>query len=201
MTPRGRTVREALYLYYNPASAHVRRNEPLPEDTTFLLCLAAAQPVELAEASALTGRDEETIRSAATFFVEQILLYTKDDSYRVLGGTAQDPTSKLRRHMTLLMRSIHPDVQKDLYRTLLARRVIRAWDDLKSPQRRAAYDAACQSRQPPPQMHPVASRVKPNPVMQRPVRKFFDRRGRWGISSFIPRRLLGTLSRLLYSGH
>jgi len=83
MTPRGWTVRVALYLYYNPASTHVHRNEPLPEDATFLLCLAAAQPGELAEASASTGRAEETIRSAATFFVEQNLLYTDDDSYRV----------------------------------------------------------------------------------------------------------------------
>lgn len=44
--------------------------------------------------------------------------------------------------MALLQRWVHPDMDRAGDRTVYATRVTRAWEALKSPERRAAYDAA-----------------------------------------------------------
>jgi hypothetical protein len=44
--------------------------------------------------------------------------------------------------MALLLRWVHPDLDPDGVRSLYATRVTRAWDDLKTEQRRQVYDAS-----------------------------------------------------------
>ena len=82
------------------------------------------------------------VREAATFFLEQVLLHADADSYRVLGATRGAPYTELRRNMTLLLQWLHPDIDRGDLRSVFAARVTRAWDDLKTPERRAAYDRA-----------------------------------------------------------
>ena len=131
---------------------HVTRRasrSPLPKGVTFLLEVAAGEDEALREASALTGRSEETLRKAAGFFIEQVLLSQTADSYRVLGGSRETSDATLRRHMALLMRWLHPDVvssggsSTDYFdRRLYAERVTGAWEAIKTKERRAVYDAS-----------------------------------------------------------
>ena len=86
------------------------------------------------------------MRQAATFFIEQILFAPESDSYRVLGASPQASASELRRNVALLLRWLHPDLDPRGERSIFIGRVTAAWNDLKTPERRAAYDAMLQSR-------------------------------------------------------
>ena len=92
------------------------------------------------QAAESVGRSRETVREAAAFFVEQILLFPDADSYRVLGARPDATNGELRRNMALLLRWLHPDLDRLGERSVLAIRVTRAWNDLKTQQHRAAYD-------------------------------------------------------------
>ena len=124
-----------------PSRVRVARTEPLPDDVGLLLKLAAGDSDAEREAAGITERPAEINRRAATFFIEQILLSADADSYRVLGGTSATSSEDLRRNMALLVRWVHPDSERSGDRAIFARRVTAAWEDLKTPERRAAYDA------------------------------------------------------------
>ena len=107
-----------------------------------LLEIAAGLDEAVDAASELTGRSPHLMRQAAQFFIEQVLLYPDADSYRVLAVGPAAPASELRRNMALLLRALHPDLSANETRALFAGRVTRAWEDLKTPERRNAYDSA-----------------------------------------------------------
>jgi DnaJ-class molecular chaperone len=86
------------------------------------------------------GRPRDVVREAAAFFIEQVLLHPGADSYRVLGARPDAPNGELRRNMALLLKWLHPDSDRQGQRSVFATRVTRAWNDLKTPERRAAYD-------------------------------------------------------------
>lgn len=86
------------------------------------------------------------MRDAACFYIEQTMLSRGSDSYRVLGSTHGAPQHELRRNMILLLKWLHPDSRRQSDRSVFAQRVLSAWSDLKTPARRAAYDAAQQLR-------------------------------------------------------
>ena len=86
------------------------------------------------------GRSRETVCEAAAFFIEQILLSPDADSYRVLGARPEATNYELRRNMALLLRWLHPDHDGQGARSVFVGRVTRAWNDLKTQERRAAYD-------------------------------------------------------------
>jgi curved DNA-binding protein CbpA len=92
------------------------------------------------EAVVLTGKPPETLRAAAAFFIEQILLRPGADSYHVLGVEPNAPAAHLRQNLALLLRWLHPDVTENAQRSIFVTRVTTAWNDLKTPEKRAAYD-------------------------------------------------------------
>lgn len=134
----------ALDLMNMPSRVRLVRSEPLPEDVSLLLRLAAGDSEAERLAVEITERPVAVNRRAAAFFIEQILLSPEADSYRILGGASTTPVEELRRNMALLVRWLHPDVEPSGERSIFARRVTAAWEDLKTPERRAAYDAARQ---------------------------------------------------------
>jgi hypothetical protein len=156
MADAATAVRIAIDLIQMPSRARMIRQAPLPDGMPLLLRLAAMEPAATTEAVALTGRTPDAVINAAAFFVEQILLAPDADSYRVLGATPQSSASDLRRNMALLVRWLHPDAKQgdiklgdinpgglksDSQRATFVNRVTFAWDDLKTAERRAAYDA------------------------------------------------------------
>lgn len=156
----------ALSLLKTPASGRDLRRRPLPPGVSFVLELANADAAALEQARRRTGYPDDFIEEAAAFFVEQILLDRRADSYRTLGGTPASTHAELRRNMALLMRWLHPDRKSQrstlaMDREVFAGRVSHAWENLKSDERRAAYDArrASTSQSAPPS---GAGRMRPD---------------------------------------
>jgi hypothetical protein len=139
-------LRIALDLLHIPSRVRVARSEPLPPGVHSLLRFAAGEGSEESLAIASKGWSHEEIHKAVEFFIEQVLLHPDADSYRVLGAIPEATTAELRRNMALLMRWLHPDKDSEGRRSMFVNRITRAWDDLKTADRRAAYDQQINSR-------------------------------------------------------
>ncbi|MEZ5844026.1 MAG: DnaJ domain-containing protein [Hyphomicrobiaceae bacterium] len=137
----------ALSIMQDPANSRLAKRAALPRGMTFLLEVAAGEDEALEHARTVTGRSDDALRSAAGFFVEQVLLSRSASHYRVLGLTNDADARDLRKHMALLMKWVHPDasghnaVDKTIDRSVFASRITEAWQTLKSEERRSAYDA------------------------------------------------------------
>ncbi|MBI1867901.1 MAG: DnaJ domain-containing protein [Methylocystis sp.] len=140
-------LRVAIDLVLMPSRVRTLKAEPLPEGVPFLLRIAAGDGEAAREAAELTGKPPETVNAAAAFFIEQILLNSESNSYRVLGARRNATGAELRRNMALLLKWLHPDLDQNAERSIFARRVTGAWDNLKTPERRAVYDMARNARQ------------------------------------------------------
>ncbi|HUH84070.1 MAG TPA: hypothetical protein VLX85_05645 [Stellaceae bacterium] len=134
-------LRAAIGLVHTPLQVKFARSAPLPDGVDLVLRIAAGEREAEQEALAATERSPDVIRAAATFFIQQVLFCPNADSYRVLGATSAASTGELRRNMALLLRWVHPDLDPAGERSMFAARVTRAWNDLKTPDRRSAYDA------------------------------------------------------------
>jgi hypothetical protein len=130
----------AIDLVRTPSQVRLVRQAPLPDGVLTLLRIAARDEEATNEAISATGRSRETVREAAAFFIEQILFCPEADSYRVLGARPEASNRELRHNMALLLRWLHPDHDPQGERSVFAGRVTRAWNDLKTQERRAAYD-------------------------------------------------------------
>jgi hypothetical protein len=145
MMPGRTAMKLAIDLLHVPAQVRLIRCEPLPDGVVLLLRIAANEAEAEREAAAMTRRSPETIRRAAAFFIEQILFAPDADSYRVLGADAAASAGELRRNAALLFKWLHPDRDAHGARAAFASRVTGAWNDLKTPERRAVYDAQCRA--------------------------------------------------------
>lgn len=135
----GAILNAAIELLHLPSRVRSMRAAPLPDGILLLLSIATGDEKAMLKACELTGRPRETIREAVTFFIEQILFAPGADSYRVLGVDPSASTAELRRNMALLIRWLHPD-HIHAERTIFVGRITLAWNDLKTADRRAAYD-------------------------------------------------------------
>jgi hypothetical protein len=133
-------LKVALDLLHMPSRVRLVRSGPLPQETLLLLQIAAGEEDAIQDAVAAMDRPRNVIEDAASFFIEQILFNPASDSYRVLGAGPQSTNLELRRNMALLLRWVHPDLDRYGSRASFATRVSRAWDDLKTAERRQAYD-------------------------------------------------------------
>ena len=148
MTGNEEALRLAIDLLHVPSRVRQIRMDPLPQGVSFLLRIAAGDSSAMREASRVTDRSSEVLRNAAAFFIEQILLATESDSYRVLGATPNATASELRYHMALLIKWLHPDSAQEGSQSVFVNRVTVAWDNLKTAERRAAYDQARRTPKP-----------------------------------------------------
>lgn len=133
-------LRAAIDLYLMPSRLRAMQSAPLPRDVGRILAIAADEGDQMVSAMMQTGRSESDVRLAVGFFIEHVLLSSDANSYRLLGCERTASAADLRRNMVLLMRWLHPDRQSDGVRSGNAQRVTIAWENLKSPERRAKYD-------------------------------------------------------------
>lgn len=135
-------VRAALQLLHMPSSVRFVREAPLPNDLVKVLQIAAREPEALASAEETTGRDGETLVAAARFYIEQVMWHPRADHFRLLGAPVGAATAILKRNLALLMTWLHPDsaTPDSQYATHVSR-ITAAWNDLKTPERRQAYEA------------------------------------------------------------
>ncbi|HEY1980067.1 MAG TPA: DnaJ domain-containing protein [Xanthobacteraceae bacterium] len=133
-------LKAAIDLMHVPSQVRLYRAGPLPDDVLTLLRIAGGDE-DVENAAALNAdRSRSVVQRAATFFIEQILFAPDADSYRVLGAGPRATAAELRRNVALLMRWLHPDMDPQSDRSIFVGRVTAAWNDLKTPERRAAYD-------------------------------------------------------------
>lgn len=136
----------AVTLMEHPAAVRQASCLPLPGGVGLLLQVATREPGALRSAQSMTGRSPEALQAAAGFYIEQILFHPQADYYRTLGASTGVPRSELRRNMALLIKWLHPDGREqrasrsDLDRGIFINRVTQAWENLKTEERRAAYD-------------------------------------------------------------
>lgn len=149
-------ARMALDVLHMPGRIHGLRAVPLPDDVDMLLRIVGGDAAATAAIAGEIQRAPDEVVEAAEFYIEQVMLLDADH-YRALGASPQSSTAELRRHMALLMGWLHPDHNPRPQRAALARRVILAWNTLKTPGQRAAYDGIRQSE---PAQRPLLSRAK-----------------------------------------
>ncbi|MDD3651623.1 DnaJ domain-containing protein [Immundisolibacter sp.] len=130
----------ALALSRAPALAAQLRQRPLPPDVLALIRIAAADDATLAEAAAASGEAPQRIAEAAVLFLQQALFAAGADSYRLLGVPATASQELIKLHHRWLVRWLHPDRQTDDWQAAYMNRVNRAWQDLRTPERRYQYD-------------------------------------------------------------
>jgi hypothetical protein len=140
MTRESAALRIALDLVRVPWRVRLLKAERLPQGVPLLLRIAAGDREAETEAAAMSDKSPDAVREAAAFYIEQILLCPEADSYRVLGASPDADSGELRRNMALLTRWLHPDMDRHGERAVFVGRVTKAWNDLKTPERRAAYD-------------------------------------------------------------
>lgn len=139
MTSQG-ALQHALDLAASPGLARVMRRQPLPGDVLMIIQIAARNGDTLQSAASSTGRRPELVREAAVLYLQQVLFTRDADAYRVLGVAPGAPQELIGQHMRWLMKWLHPDRDRGDWESAFAERVSRAWDDLKSPAKRAEYD-------------------------------------------------------------
>jgi hypothetical protein len=110
-----------------PSFAQRVGRQPLPEGILDLIKIAAGCEETLAQAVALSGRDAETVKAAAEFYLRHALFFEGADSFRLLGVEAGAAREEMRLHMRWLMIWLHPDHGPDSDRAALAGRVLEAW--------------------------------------------------------------------------
>jgi len=102
----------------------------------------ALGPNRIEATAAGLGTTPQHLQTAALFFVRQVLLAPGSNYYRILGLSSNATTEKVRQHYRLLVRMLHPDRSpSDVERNTTAMvRINEAYDTLRSPQTRQAYD-------------------------------------------------------------
>lgn len=139
--PVPRSLITALMLLRRPALADVlRQRAALPDDITVVIRIAGGCQDTVGQIAAALGKPEAVLVKAARFYLEQVLFYSETDSYRILGLAPDAPQTLIREHGRWLMRWLHPDTDQSEWETAFSRRVASAWNDLKTPSRRAAYN-------------------------------------------------------------
>lgn len=181
-------LKAAIEVSLMPSRVRALRDGPLPDGVPVVLRIAAGDEDAERQAMAALDRPAHVVRDASTFYIEQMLLHPDADSYRVLGASRHASSAELRQNMALLIRWLHPDKNPLEERAIFVNRVNRAWDDLKTPERRSAYDLEL-ARRPSPQTTRDSRGARSKRVAGEPVRRSSSGRQPQGRSRPVPRRL------------
>ncbi|HEY9147029.1 MAG TPA: J domain-containing protein, partial [Thiobacillus sp.] len=133
---------QALAFWRAPALLANARHRPLPDDVLDVVRIAAGDSNAAGQGAEATGADPGELTEAAAFYLQQLLFAPGTDSYRVLGVNPGADDARIKEHYRWLVRWLHPDRNPDEWEALYADRVNRAWQDLRTPAKRAAYDAS-----------------------------------------------------------
>lgn len=136
----GRALKIAVELMHVPSQVRFFRTEPLPDGVPMVLRIAADDDEAVCAAAASTDMPREFVQQAAVFFIEQILFAPDADSYRVLGASQTATAAELRHNVALLLKWLHPDRDSVGTQSTFIRKVTEAWNNVKTPERRAIYE-------------------------------------------------------------
>lgn len=142
---KGSALEWALALLRAPGERHALRQKALPAGMDRLLGIAAgAMPDALLEAARTFAEPEARVREAARFYAREVLFFPQADAYRVLGVDSNANAEQIKAHHRLLQHWLHPDRLQSEDDAVFAARVNSAWNRLRTPERRQAYEQALQ---------------------------------------------------------
>jgi hypothetical protein len=133
-------IDNAIEIYRRPTRVPAVRASPLPAGVKDLLIAATDDGALYNLLDLTTLQSTEELREAIAFYIEQILLFPEADAYRALGAEPEASREILRGNMARLLTWLHPDRKTNEDRSVYALRVLAAWDQLKTVQRREQYD-------------------------------------------------------------
>jgi curved DNA-binding protein CbpA len=133
---------QALALMRAPRGARPGPEDRLPDGVELLVRIVGGDSQALALAAQSTRESEAMLRDAAAFYIQQVMFATDSDSYRVLGLDAGASDEQLKSHHRWLTRWLHPDRNRDEWEAVYSERVNRAWQDLRTSERRQRYDGS-----------------------------------------------------------
>ena len=137
---QGNALDWALALAKAPSERHALRQRGLPADIDALIQLAGGGAGDaLAQATSRTGESPARIVESARFYLREVLFFPEADAYRLLGVASDAEQGRIRSHHRLLQQWLHPDRSSE-EDAMFAARVNAAWDQVRNPDRRAAYD-------------------------------------------------------------
>jgi len=186
-------IKVAIDLVQVPSRVRRQQSRLLPDGIVMVLRIAAGDEAAQWEACQAVSRPPALVCRAAAFFIEQILFCPHADSYRVLGASRNATADELRRNMALILKWCHPDRDWVGDRSIFAARVTQAWENLKTPERRAAYDKESRAHDFPSRQGKKMART------QRRLRRYAPSQ-RFGIGGEGPKGLLRRALRLLFAG-
>lgn len=129
-----------LALHRAPAlGAHLRMRE-LPADVLQVIRIAAGDERAAEEAASMTGLGRPELHEAAVLYLQQVLFCEDADSYRTLGVAPDADAGRLKEHHRWLIHWLHPDRDGGDGLSVFAERINRAWNDLRTQDRRQLYD-------------------------------------------------------------
>ena len=121
---------------------HGLRKLALPAGIEELLLATSGSPSRLATLAERLELPADEVLQAARFFVQELLLHPDADAYRVLGVAVDADQAVIKRHHRALQHWLHPDRLSNSPESVYSARVNHAWDRLRTPARRAAFDAS-----------------------------------------------------------
>lgn len=145
---RNRALLVALDLASMPALATQARQQPVPDGVLDVIRIAAGCKETLEEAATQSGKEPRFVKAAAEFYIQQVLLFSTADNYRILGVRSGAPREQMRTHMRWLMTWLHPDRAQADWQTVFARRVLAAWREAGSAPAAANSLPAAQKKWP-----------------------------------------------------
>lgn len=129
-----------LALHRAPALGARLRMREVPTDVLHVIRIAAGDERAAEEAASMTGLGTPELREAAMLYLQQVLFCEDADSYRTLGLAPDADAARLKEHHRWLIHWLHPDRDGGDGRSVFAERVNRAWNDLRTQDRRQLYD-------------------------------------------------------------
>jgi len=141
--PPPKSIIVALELFRAPTLADaLRRDGTLPEGMTELIRIAGGCRPTIDRISKLSRRPPDLLVQASQFYLTQVIFASEADNYRILGLIEDAPQEKISEHGRWLMRWLHPDSSSDLdWHTDIAARIMSAWNEIKTVEKRRSYDA------------------------------------------------------------
>ncbi len=132
----------AFDLADRPGLARVMRTTSLPAGVLVLIQIAAGGTETLHRLVRITGRDPSFIRAAATVYIERVLWARDGDYYRALGVNRDARPREIAKHLLWFAKWVSQEWGWSELEQAFSRKVLTAWNSLKSPELRREYDRA-----------------------------------------------------------
>jgi hypothetical protein len=134
-----------LGVFRSPARTSALRTRELPADVLDVIRIAAGDDKALAAARSAILLDDADLHVAANLVLHNMLFFDGADYYRTLGVRPDADAAQIKRHYRWLVRWLHPDRHPDEAHGAFVDRINRAWNAIRTEERRANYDRGRQA--------------------------------------------------------